>query len=36
MTYNAWTHIMQRTFENDGVVLYINGVAVDRFKPIMK
>ena len=32
VTYNAWTHIMQRTFENDGVVLYINGVAVDRFQ----
>jgi hypothetical protein len=32
VAYNAWTHIMQRTFENDGVVLYINGVAVDRFQ----
>ena len=31
VVYNQWTHIMQRTFENDGVALYINGVAVARF-----
>jgi hypothetical protein len=31
VTYNGWTHIMQRTFENDGVALYVNGVAVSRF-----
>jgi hypothetical protein len=29
--FNQWTHIMQRTFDNDGVALYINGVAVSRF-----
>jgi hypothetical protein len=28
--YNQWTHIMQRTFDNDGVALYVNGVAVSR------
>lgn len=31
VVYNQWTHVMQRTFDNDGVVLYVNGVAVDRF-----
>jgi hypothetical protein len=31
VAYNQWTHIMQRTFENDGVVLYVNGVAISRF-----
>jgi hypothetical protein len=31
VAFNQWTHIMQRTFDNDGVALYINGVAVSRF-----
>jgi hypothetical protein len=31
VTYNAWTHIMQRTFTNQGVAVYVNGVAVSRF-----
>jgi hypothetical protein len=31
VAYNQWTHIMQRTFDNDGVALYVNGVAVSRF-----
>ena len=29
--YNEWTHIQQRTFDNDGVAVYVNGVAVSRF-----
>jgi hypothetical protein len=31
VAYNQWTHIMQRTIDNDGVILYVNGVAVSRF-----
>jgi hypothetical protein len=31
VAYNQWTHIMQRTFDNDSVALYVNGVAVSRF-----
>ena len=31
VAYNQWTHVMQRTFDNDGVALYVNGVAVSRF-----
>jgi hypothetical protein len=31
VVYNQWTHIMQRTFNNGGVAVYINGEAVVRF-----
>ena len=31
VAYNEWTHVMQRTFDNDSVALYVNGVAVSRF-----
>jgi hypothetical protein len=31
VAFNQWTHVMQRTFDNDSVALYINGVAVSRF-----
>jgi hypothetical protein len=31
VAFNQWTHVMQRTFDNDSVALYVNGVAVSRF-----
>jgi hypothetical protein len=31
VAYNEWTHIMQRTYDNDGVAVFVNGVAVSRF-----
>jgi hypothetical protein len=30
VAYGQWTHVMQQTFDNDGVALYVNGVAVSR------
>ncbi len=30
VAYNQWTHIMQQTFSNGGVAVYVNGVAVSR------
>jgi hypothetical protein len=31
VAYNQWAHIMQQTFTNGGVAVYVNGVAVSRF-----
>ena len=31
VAFNGWTHLMQRTFGNGGVAVYINGVAMSRF-----
>jgi hypothetical protein len=31
VAFNQWTHLMQRTFGNGGVAVYLNGVAVSRF-----